>query len=50
MTELCTKIREKRSEDGFKCSEQILLLCTDGGGNHEFLKISTHISLFLSLA
>ena len=50
MTELCTKIREKHSEDGFKCSEQILLLCTDGGGNHEFLKISTHIRLFLSLA
>ena len=33
MTELSTKIKEKSSEDGIKCSEQILLLCTDGGGN-----------------
>ena len=32
MTELCTEIREKRSEDSNKCSEQILLLCTDGSG------------------
>ena len=45
MTELCTEIREKGSEDGIKCSEQILLLCTDGGGDHKISKISVQISL-----
>ena len=45
MTELCTEIREKGSKDGIKCSEQILLLCTDGGGDHKISKISVQISL-----
>ena len=45
MTELCTEIRQKHSEDGIKCSEQILFLCTNGGGNHNISKISVQISL-----
>ena len=50
MAESCTEIREKRSEDGVNCSEQILLLCRDGVGDHNFLKISIQISLiYLSL-
>ena len=45
MTELCTEIRVKRSEDDIKCSEQIQLLCRDGGADHNVSKISTQISL-----
>ena len=36
MTELSTKIREKRREDGINCSEQILLLGSDGGSNQRY--------------
>ena len=45
MAESCTEIRQKHSKDGIKCSEQILLLCTDGGGDHNASNISDQISL-----
>ena len=45
MTELSTKIRGKRRDNGINCSVQILLLCTDGGSNHNVTKISIQISL-----
>ena len=45
MTELCIEIKEKRNEDDIKCSEQILFLCPDGGGDHNVSKISVQISL-----
>ena len=45
MTELCQEIRDKHSNDSIKCSEQILLLCTDSGGDHNVSKLSVQISL-----
>ena len=44
MAESCTEIRQKPRKDGIKCSEQILLVCTDGGGDQISL-----ICLFLQL-
>ena len=45
MTELCTEIGVTHSEDDIKCSEQMQLLCRDGGADHNVSKISIQISL-----
>ena len=52
MAELCKEIRDKCSDDGINCSEKIILLCTDGGGDHNVLKTSVQVGvlcLFLQL-